>query len=71
MKSDKDQPLKCTVEGDELVIRIGVSTLAFAFKESSLNSPFNEEANDWLPLWKVVDEGIEECELPTNAHSNS
>lgn len=51
-----DQPLRCKVEGDELVIRIGISTLAFAFKESPLNCPFNEKAEDWLPLWQVTNE---------------
>ncbi len=29
----KDQPLVCEVTGDELVIRIGIDTLAFADKE--------------------------------------
>lgn len=31
--SKKDQPLVCYVERDQLVIRIGVDTLAFAYKE--------------------------------------
>ena len=33
MKSESDKPLGCEVEGEQLVIRIGVSTLAWAAKK--------------------------------------
>ena len=33
MKSETDKPLGCEVEGEQLVIRIGVSTLAWAAKK--------------------------------------
>jgi len=49
------QPLTIGVEGDELVIRIGVDTLAFAFETGEDNQPFDEKANDFRRTWKVVD----------------
>ena len=33
MKTESDKPLGCEVEGEQLVIRIGVSTLAWAAKK--------------------------------------
>lgn len=33
MKSEFDQPLKCEVDGDRLVISIGIGTLAWAAKK--------------------------------------
>jgi len=49
------QPLTIGVEGEELVIRIGVDTLAFAFETGEENQPFDREANDFRRSWKVVD----------------
>jgi len=49
------QPLTIGVEGDELVIRIGVDTLAFAFETGEENQPFDEVANDFRRSWKVTD----------------
>lgn len=48
-------PLKIGVEGDQLVIRIGVDTLAFCFEISDDNQPFDDEANDFRRSWKVID----------------
>ncbi len=48
------QPLTIGVEGDELVIRIGVDTLAFAFETGEENQPFDEKANDFRRSWKVI-----------------
>lgn len=49
------RPLTVGVEADELVIRIGVDTLAFAFETGEENQPFDEEANDFRRSWKVID----------------
>ena len=49
------QPLTIGVEGDELVIRIGVDTLQFAFETGEDNQPFDDEANDFRRSWKVTD----------------
>jgi len=49
------QPLTVGVEGDELVIRIGIDTLAFAFETGEENQPFDEAANDYRRSWKVTD----------------
>jgi hypothetical protein len=49
------QPLTIGVEGDELVIRIGVDTLQFAFETGEDNQPFDDKANDFRRSWKVVD----------------
>jgi hypothetical protein len=50
-----DQYLSCQVEGDELVFRIGIDTLAYASDESDLFKPFDEDINDFVPKWKVID----------------
>jgi hypothetical protein len=49
------RPLTIGVEGDELVIRIGVDTLAYAFETSEENQPFDEKEDDFRRSWKVVD----------------
>ena len=49
------QPLTIGVEGDELVIRIGVDTLQFAFEMGEDNQPFDDEVNDFRRSWKVTD----------------
>ena len=49
------QPLTIGVEGDELVIRIGVDTLQFAFEIGEDNQPFDDEVNDFRRSWKVTD----------------
>ena len=49
------RPLTVGVEGNELVIRIGVDTLVFAFETGDDNNPFDDEANDFRRAYKVVD----------------
>lgn len=49
------QPLTVGVEKDELVIRIGVNTLAFSFEVSEDNQPFDKKANDFRRAFKVTD----------------
>jgi len=54
-KTPAGLPLTVGVEGDQLVIRIGVDTLAFCFEISEDNQPFDDEANDFRRSWKVTD----------------
>lgn len=51
----KDQPLKCSVEDDELVIRVGIDTLAVCFEEADENNPFDEKLNDFRRQFAVID----------------
>ena len=48
-------PLFVGVVDDELVIRIGVGTLAWAFESGEENQPFDEKANDFRRSWRVTD----------------
>ena len=48
-------PLTVGVEGDQLVIRIGVDTLAFCFEIGEDNQPYYEEAGDYRREYKVID----------------
>lgn len=49
------QPLTIGVEGDELVIRIGVDTLQFCFEVGEENQPYDEKAEDFRRAFKVID----------------
>lgn len=49
------QPLTIGVEGDELVIRIGVDTLVFCFETGEENQPYDEKSEDFRRAFKVVD----------------
>jgi hypothetical protein len=55
MKTLAGRPLSVEVEGDELVIRIGVDTLVFAFETSEDNNPFDEDTDDFRREFKVTD----------------
>ena len=52
----KKQNLVVRVENGQLVIRIGVETLAFAADNSDLFNPFNEDKNDWVRKFKVIND---------------
>lgn len=54
-KTPAGLPLTVGVEEDQLVIRIGVDTLAFCFEVGDENQPFDEEANDYRRAFKVID----------------
>jgi hypothetical protein len=54
-KTPAGLPLTVGVEGDQLVIRIGVDTLAFCFEIGEDNQPFDEKANDFRREFKVTD----------------
>lgn len=49
------RPLSIEVEGNELVIRIGVDTLQFCFETGEENQPYDEKAQDFRRSFKVVD----------------
>lgn len=51
-----DQPLRVEVTSDgELIIRIGINTLAFAMNTMEQNNPYDEDAEGYRRLWKVTD----------------
>lgn len=43
------------VEGSELVIRMAIDDLVFAFETGEENQPFDEKANDFRRSFKVTD----------------
>jgi hypothetical protein len=51
----KDQRLVVEVKDDELVVRIGIDTLAFAANESDAFKPWDDRVEDWVQKFKVVD----------------
>ena len=54
----KDQPLSCKLEGDELVIRIGIDTLAWAAQSERRETAFWEydyTVGDLVQRWKIID----------------
>jgi len=54
--SNKEKGLRVFVSGkDELVIKIGIDTLAHAFERSEDNNPFNEQLNEFRQAFKVTD----------------
>jgi hypothetical protein len=54
-KTQAGAPLAVAVEGDQLVIRIGVDTLAFCFEISDENNPYVESVGDFRKQWVVTD----------------
>lgn len=50
----KDQPLKVSIEDEELVIRVGIGTTAFAANESDVFKPYDLEKGDWVQKFKVT-----------------
>ena len=51
----KDQPLKVSVENEEMVVRIGIDVVAFAANESDDFKPYDIEKGDWVQRFKVTD----------------
>lgn len=52
-----DLPLVCRVEGEQLVIRIGIDTLAFATEHCTTFYVEEQHANSGPPYCKVIDKG--------------
>lgn len=50
-----DAPLTVDIVNEELVIRIGIGTLAWAFEHMVENNPWNDEDRDFVQAWKVSD----------------
>jgi hypothetical protein len=50
-----DASLTVDIIEDEIVIRIGIGTLAWAFEHMHENNPYNEAAHDFVQTWKVTD----------------
>ncbi len=50
-----DAPLTVDIEHDELIIRIGIGTLAWAFDHMEENNPYDDNARDFVQAWKVTD----------------
>lgn len=54
----RERPLEVLIEDEELVIRIGINTLAFAFEEGEDNNPFDENIDNFRKAHKVTDPDI-------------
>ena len=54
-KTPAGLPLTIGVEDDQLVIRIGIDTLAYCFEVSDDNNPFVDDDNDFRRTFKVDD----------------
>lgn len=61
MPDKTDTPLQCKIEGDELVIRIGLATLQTAAENCELF--YNDEHNDAPPYIKVDDQAAFAAEV--------
>ena len=55
-KGSSDQPLSIELRGRELVIRVGVGTLAWAFEHDTENNQWDDEKNNFIQGWKVSDQ---------------
>jgi len=54
-KRGRNRPLGLKVQGNEVVIRIGINTLAFAHNHADWNRPWDDVRNDYIQQWKVAD----------------
>lgn len=50
----KNQPLVCVIEDEQLVIRIGVSVLAFACQQREPFHAYDEKIGDWRNFWDIT-----------------
>lgn len=50
-----DARLTVDIENDEIVIRVGVGTVAWAFDHMEENNPWSDDKHDFVQEWKVVD----------------
>jgi hypothetical protein len=48
-------PLRAAIEDDQLVIRIGINTLTFAFENGEGNNPYNDSSGDFERSFTVAD----------------
>jgi len=54
-KRGKNRPLTVEVKGNELIIKIGINTLSWAFEHSDDNNPWDEKQHKFIRTWKVTD----------------
>lgn len=54
-KGSIDRPLSAEIRGRELVIRVGIGTIAWAFEHDSENNQWDDEKNNYIQGWKVSD----------------
>ncbi len=54
-KRGADAPLTVDIEDDEIVIRIGIGTLAWAFDRMEENNPWSADKRDFVQKWRVSD----------------
>jgi hypothetical protein len=54
-KTPAGQPLKISIEGDNLVIRIGVDTLAYCYEISDDNQRHDDQSGEFHQMYKVSD----------------
>lgn len=59
----KDQPLSASIEGDELVVRIGIETLAFAIAHSPHFYDYEKHGTNCGPFFKIDDSRLFACEI--------
>lgn len=54
-----NQPLSCKIEQNEVVIRIGIDTLAEAAEYETREPfwPYDDNTGNWYQRWKIVDRG--------------
>lgn len=52
----RDQYLSCQLEGEGLVIRIGIETLAFAAEDREPFNIFDEDINEFVQKIKVIND---------------
>ena len=50
-----DASLTVDIIEDEIIIRIGIGTLAWAFDHMKENNPYDDAARDFVQKWKVTD----------------
>ena len=54
MNKPEDLPLRVSVQDGVLAITIGINTIAWAAEHSDEWNPFDDEKNDYVQRWKVV-----------------
>ena len=55
MKDDSDLPLQVSVQEGVFAITIGIDRIVWAAEHSKDWNPFDDEKNDYVQKWKVVD----------------
>ena len=51
-----NKTLEVHIIDGQLVVRIGVETLACASDHSDFSTPYDDKVGDFVPKWKVIDQ---------------